>query len=78
LENFQGTVLVISHDRYLLGRIVMRIAALDEGVLVSSPGNHADCEAARVACCRDHRSCGTRGHKEASEEIVSEPLCFHL
>lgn len=48
LEDFEGTVLVISHDRYFLDRIVTRVAALEGGVLASSPGNYSDYEAARA------------------------------
>lgn len=48
LEDFEGTILVISHDRYFLDRIVTRIAALDDGVLASTPGNYSDYEAART------------------------------
>ena len=31
LEEFDGTVLVISHDRYFLDRVVDRVAALEDG-----------------------------------------------
>ena len=42
LEEFVGTVLVISHDRYFLDRTVNRILALEEGRLVESAGNYSD------------------------------------
>jgi ATP-binding cassette subfamily F protein 3 len=40
LDDFQGTVLVISHDRYFLDRVVDRIVELDEGALTEYPGDY--------------------------------------
>jgi len=48
LEGFEGTVLVISHDRYFLDRIVTRIESLERGVLAGYPGNYSDLEATRA------------------------------
>ncbi len=42
LEEFQGTVLVISHDRYFLDQVVNRILVLEDGILKESPGNYSD------------------------------------
>jgi ATP-binding cassette subfamily F protein 3 len=42
LEDFEGTVLVISHDRYFLDRTVDRIAELADGHLTEYVGNYAD------------------------------------
>ncbi len=42
LAEFNGTVLVISHDRYFLDRIATRIAVLDEGVLLDNEGGWSD------------------------------------
>jgi ATP-binding cassette subfamily F protein 3 len=42
LEEFEGTVLVISHDRYFLDRTVDRIAVLADGRLTEHVGNYAD------------------------------------
>ncbi len=42
LEDFEGTVLVISHDRYFLDRTVDRIAELANGKLKEYVGNYAD------------------------------------
>lgn len=46
LEEFEGTVLVISHDRYFLDRVVDRIVELDDGALVNYPGGYSDFQAA--------------------------------
>ncbi|NOZ51310.1 MAG: ABC-F family ATP-binding cassette domain-containing protein [Chloroflexi bacterium] len=42
LADFEGTVLVISHDRYFLDRIADRIIELDAGDLRSYTGNYND------------------------------------
>ena len=42
LEDFVGTVLVISHDRYFLDRTVERLLAIEEGRLVEYPGGYSD------------------------------------
>jgi ATP-binding cassette subfamily F protein 3 len=40
LDDFEGTVLVISHDRYFLDRFVDRIVELEEGTLTEYPGDY--------------------------------------
>ena len=40
LDEFEGTVLVISHDRYLLDRIVSRIVDLEDGALTEYAGDY--------------------------------------
>jgi ATP-binding cassette subfamily F protein 3 len=40
LDEFEGTVLVISHDRYFLDRVVDRIVELDDGVLTGYAGDY--------------------------------------
>lgn len=40
LDDFEGTVLVISHDRYFLNRVVDRIVELEEGALTEYPGDY--------------------------------------
>jgi ATP-binding cassette subfamily F protein 3 len=40
LDDFEGTVLVISHDRYFLDRVVDRIVELEDGDLTEYPGDY--------------------------------------
>jgi ATP-binding cassette, subfamily F, member 3 len=40
LDEFEGTVLVISHDRYFLDRVVDRIVELDDGALTDYQGDY--------------------------------------
>lgn len=42
LEEFEGAILVISHDRYFLDTVVDRIAAFEDGRLASYIGGYTD------------------------------------
>ena len=42
LENFKGTILVVSHDRYFLDKIVNRVVEIRDLQLFSYPGNFTD------------------------------------
>jgi ATP-binding cassette subfamily F protein 3 len=47
LAEFEGTVCVISHDRYFLDRVVDRVVELDEGALTEYLGGYSDYQAAK-------------------------------
>lgn len=42
LDDFEGTVLVISHDRYFLDQVVDRILVLEDAQLTGTPGGYSD------------------------------------
>ncbi|HEY5901459.1 MAG TPA: ABC-F family ATP-binding cassette domain-containing protein [Anaerolineales bacterium] len=42
LEDFNGTVLVISHDRYFLDRTVQKLMAIEDGRLIEYQGGYSD------------------------------------
>ncbi|MRS05403.1 ABC-F family ATP-binding cassette domain-containing protein, partial [bacterium] len=42
LQDFEGTVLVISHDRYFLDQIVNRVLEIKDGEVFSYPGTYSD------------------------------------
>ena len=42
LSEFEGTALIISHDRYFLDQVVDRILVVEEGKVVSHPGGYSD------------------------------------
>ncbi len=42
LAEFEGTALIISHDRYFLDQVVDRILVVDGGQVVSHPGGYSD------------------------------------
>jgi ATP-binding cassette, subfamily F, member 3 len=48
LGDFVGTVLVISHDRYFLDRVVNRVEELEHGRLTSYLGNYSDYQIAKL------------------------------
>ena len=47
LAEFEGAVLVISHDRYFLDRVVERVVELEEGSLTEYLGNYSDYQLAK-------------------------------
>ncbi|MBI2332979.1 MAG: ABC-F family ATP-binding cassette domain-containing protein, partial [Chloroflexi bacterium] len=47
LEDFEGTVLVISHDRYFLDRTVQRLLVIENGQLAGYVGGYSDYLAAK-------------------------------
>ena len=48
LADFEGTVVIISHDRYFLDRVVDRVVELDHGTLTKYIGGYSDYWAARA------------------------------
>lgn len=42
LLNYKGTVLIVSHDRYFLDRVVDHVVELDNGHMTSFTGNYSD------------------------------------
>jgi ATP-binding cassette, subfamily F, member 3 len=42
LSDFEGTALIISHDRYFLDQVVDRLFVLEDGRITSYPGNYSD------------------------------------
>lgn len=42
LEDFEGTILFISHDRYFINKVCNRIVAVEEHKLANYPGNYDD------------------------------------
>jgi ATP-binding cassette subfamily F protein 3 len=53
LDDFDGTLLVISHDRYFLDRVVTRIVELQDGVLKEYIGNYNDYQEAKAKSSKD-------------------------
>ncbi len=41
LQQFEGTLLIISHDRYLLDAVAKRIVVLDNGGIEEFHGNYS-------------------------------------
>ena len=49
LDEFEGTVLAISHDRYFLDRTVNRILELENGRLAEYAGGYSDYQQKKIA-----------------------------
>jgi len=47
-DEYRGAVILISHDRYLLDKVVSRIVEVEDGRLVEYPGNYAAFRKQRV------------------------------
>ncbi len=54
LAEFEGSMLIISHDRYFLDRVVDRIVELGEGALTGYLGGYSDYQAAKAQNRSDH------------------------
>ena len=61
LKAFPGTILMVSHDRYLIDRLATQVWELREGQLHTTPGNYTDYLAAR------------RRQRPAEAEAIQEP-----
>jgi ATP-binding cassette subfamily F protein 3 len=48
INDFEGTVLVISHDRYFLDRVAKRIIEIEAGELTEYAGSYSDYQAAKA------------------------------
>ena len=42
LMNYQGAVVIVSHDRYFLNRVVTKIIEIDQGEVTTFTGNYTD------------------------------------
>jgi ATP-binding cassette, subfamily F, member 3 len=41
ISNYDGTVIIVSHDRYFISRVANRIVEIRDGELINYPGNYA-------------------------------------
>jgi ATP-binding cassette subfamily F protein uup len=69
LADFDGSVLVVSHDRYFLDRICDQIVAFEEGGIYVQPGNYSYYLEKKKE--RDARSQATRWNAEKT--VVRQP-----
>ena len=40
--NYPGAVLIVSHDRYFLNRVVTKVIEIEHGEIMSFPGNYTE------------------------------------
>lgn len=67
LEDFDGTVLLVSHDRALLESLTTRIWSIEDGVMHDYPGGFADWESDRERRAAEERSAAAERAAAASE-----------
>jgi len=60
LKNYEGTLLLISHDRYFLNKIVTRVIELKSGSLTDYVGNYSDFLKKRESEATDRKYSGTK------------------
>ena len=68
LAGYPGAVLLVSHDRWLLDRVVSNIYELEEGELVEYPGNYQKFRQLRV----ERRLAQWKQYEKQQEKIKSE------
>lgn len=80
LEEFQGCIVIISHDRYFMDRIVDHLLVFEgESVIRDFPGNYADYRIEKEASMQQKQtsskpSAGAEKKKESSDNGGNEPL----
>jgi len=67
LEEFTGTIIVVSHDRYFLDRVADRIFAVDDGALRVYEGGYSYYHEERERLEREGRERGERLEREGRE-----------
>jgi ATP-binding cassette subfamily F protein 3 len=74
LEGFDGSVLLVSHDRALLRNLVTRVWALEDGKITDYPGSFEEWEADRTtrAAAEARREAEERAAREESARKASK------
>ncbi|HET9986424.1 MAG TPA: ABC-F family ATP-binding cassette domain-containing protein [Longimicrobiales bacterium] len=67
LEGFDGTVLLVSHDRALLRAVVTRVWSLEDGRITDYPGTFAEWEEERAAREEEAARAASAARQEARE-----------
>jgi ATP-binding cassette subfamily F protein 3 len=67
-EEYAGAVLVVSHDRWLLDRVVHRIVEIEQGAIREYPGNYAK----YVDLRRERQLTAARVHEKQLDRIRQE------
>ena len=76
LEQFGGTLLLVSHDRYLVDRLATQIWEIDAGRLRVFPGPYQEylgARAAELARAREQRAVGTQAAGAVAAQSIRRP-----
>lgn len=71
LEDFPGTLLAISHDRYFMNRLADRIWSLQDGTLISTIGNFEDFKEQEARRIKTVPSVAVKPAEVRNESIVT-------
>jgi ATP-binding cassette subfamily F protein 3 len=72
LENFQGTILLVSHDRYLIDQLATQIWELHDGRLTVFAGPYAELVEAKSRAAESARQAATQQRAESRREQGSD------
>ncbi|MCX7771894.1 MAG: ABC-F type ribosomal protection protein [Clostridia bacterium] len=67
LETFEGTVVVISHDRYFLDKVAEKIIEIEDGVALSYEGNYS-----KYALLKEQRRIEQLQHYEQEQKKIRQ------
>lgn len=67
LQTFEGTVVVVSHDRYFLDKVADRIVEIEEGIAVSYEGNYS-----KYALLKEQRRIEQLRHFEQEQKKIKQ------
>ncbi len=70
LKEYQGTLLMVSHDRYFLERLVDRVLELEDGKLKEWPGNFGEYLEQKALFQRSEKEAVPRNPVRDSSEVV--------
>ena len=75
LDQFEGTFIVVSHDRYLLDNVANKIWFIEDQIIKENPGNYAEYEewqSKRVVPLKKEEPVKKAEVKESKPKVVSE------
>jgi ATP-binding cassette, subfamily F, member 3 len=73
LEDFKGTILFISHDRYFINKVCGRVVAIEENHFVNYPGNYDDYKNTKKELCLSMEQPQiSKKHKAIKDTVVAE------
>lgn len=79
LLNYKGTVLIVSHDRYFLDKIVNHVFELESGILTCFTGNYTDYAAKKeiIRVGKWHAYLNNQREIKHQEEVIAKLRSFN-
>jgi ATP-binding cassette subfamily F protein 3 len=71
LRGFEGTILVVSHDRYFLDQVCTRLVVMEEGQVLQEPGNYSDFRWRKERATAAAEVAGAREPAQPTEKSVA-------